>query len=133
MKVFCFLFGQDDDGDGGFDVADQEAAAPGGDFTQVGFPLSQNTTLGDSSQGLSFTSESGVDQTMFAGDGLVAQPNKVRLDWGKVLLHSNTFLQLEVEHVNLKYRDRITCSLISLCQGRQAVVRKLWMYQLKEA
>lgn len=68
----------DGDGDGGFDGNDEEAAAPGGDFTQAGFPLSQDTTLGDSSQGFSFTNESGADQTMFAGDGLVAQPNKVQ-------------------------------------------------------
>lgn len=82
---FLFSFGQDDgDGDGGFDGNDEEAAAPGGDFTQAGFPLSQDTTLGDSSQGFSFTNESGADQTMFAGDGLVAQPNKVRLNCGKV-------------------------------------------------
>lgn len=42
--------------------------------------MSQDTTFGDSSQGLSFTNElSVVEQTLFAGDGLVAQPNKVRL------------------------------------------------------
>lgn len=75
---FCPDLQDDDDGDGGFDGNDEEAAPPGGDFTQAGFPLSQDTTLGDSSQGFSFTNESGADQTMFAGDGLVAQPNKVQ-------------------------------------------------------
>ncbi|KAK2572341.1 Condensin complex subunit 2 [Acropora cervicornis] len=75
---FCPDLQDEGDGDGGFDGNEEEAAAPGGDFTQAGFPLSQDTTLGDSSQGFSFTNESGADQTMFAGDGLVAQPNKVQ-------------------------------------------------------
>ena len=60
-----------------FDGAVDAGDAPDGDFTQAEFPLSQDTMFGDSSQGLSFTNESVVDQTMFAGDGLVAQPNKV--------------------------------------------------------
>lgn len=68
----------DDDDDGGFDGVDVGNALPGQDITQAEFPLSQDTTLADSSQGLSFTNESGVDLTMFAGDGLVAQPNKVQ-------------------------------------------------------
>lgn len=33
--------------------------------------------LSHSSQGLNFSNESAIDMTMFAGDGLVAQPNKV--------------------------------------------------------
>lgn len=41
------------------------------------FPSSQDMTFGDSTQSHSFTNESVVDQTLFAGDGLVAQPNKV--------------------------------------------------------
>lgn len=61
-----------------FDGSGTAGGEPGGDFTQAEFPLSQDTTFGDSSQGLSFTNESVVDQTLFAGDGLVAQPNKVR-------------------------------------------------------
>lgn len=114
----CFLFGQDDDdGDGGFDGNDEEAAPPGGDFTQAGFPLSQDTTLGDSSQGFSFTNESGADQTMFAGDGLVAQPNKVRLNCGKVHAIITSVLYYfppaENEHINFKCRDRITLPLMS--------------------
>jgi len=47
---------------------------PGG---EAEFPMSQDMTFGDLSQGLSFTNESVVDQTLFTGDGLVAQPNKV--------------------------------------------------------
>ena len=41
------------------------------------FPSSQDMTFGDLTQSHSFTYESVVDQTLFAGDGLVAQPNKV--------------------------------------------------------
>lgn len=71
------LFQQDDDDDDVFEGPDGVGGVPSGDVTQAEFPLSQDTTFGDSSQGLSFTNESVVDQTMFAGDGLVAQPNKV--------------------------------------------------------
>ena len=69
------MFSQEgDDGDDD----DRSGDVPGGDFTQAEFPMSQDTTFGDSSsQALSFTNESVVDQTLFAGDGLVAQPNKV--------------------------------------------------------
>lgn len=70
--------GDDGDDDDVFDVDDRSEDVPGGDFTQAEFPMSQDTTFGDSSsQALSFTNESVVDQTLFAGDGLVAQPNKV--------------------------------------------------------
>lgn len=69
---------QDDDDDDVFEGPDGVGGVPSGDVTQAEFPLSQDTTFGDSSQGLSFTNESVVDQTMFAGDGLVAQPNKVQ-------------------------------------------------------
>jgi len=68
----------DDDDDDVFNGSGTAGGEPGGDFTQAEFPLSQDTTFGDSSQGLSFTNESVVDQTLFAGDGLVAQPNKVQ-------------------------------------------------------
>ena len=70
--------GDDGDDDDVFDGGDRSGDVPGGDFTQAEFPMSQDTTFGDSSsQALSFTNESVVDQTLFTGDGLVAQPNKV--------------------------------------------------------
>lgn len=65
-----------DDDDDAFDGADGSHDLQGG---EAEFPLSQDMTFGDSSQGTSFTNESVVDQTLFAGDGLVAQPNKVWL------------------------------------------------------
>lgn len=73
------FFQEGDDGDDDvFDGDDRSGDVPGGDYTQAEFPISQDTTFGDSSsQALSFTNESVVDQTLFAGDGLVAQPNKV--------------------------------------------------------
>lgn len=69
-----------DDDDDVFDAADGACDLPGG---EAEFPMSQDMTsedmtFGDSSQGLSFTNESVVDQTLFTGDGLVAQPNKVQ-------------------------------------------------------
>lgn len=71
--------GDDGDDDNVFDGGDRSEDVPGGDFTQAEFPMSQDTTFGDSSsQALSFTNESVVDQTLFTGDGLVAQPNKVQ-------------------------------------------------------
>lgn len=74
------LFRQDgDDDDDVFDGADGAQDLPSGDgeFPSSQDTMSQDMTFGDCSQGLSFTNESVVDQTLFAGDGLVAQPNKV--------------------------------------------------------
>lgn len=70
----------DDDDDDVFDAADGARDLPSG---EAGFPMSQDMTsqdmtFGDCSQGLSFNNESVVDQTLFTGDGLVAQPNKVQ-------------------------------------------------------
>ncbi|CAH3123316.1 unnamed protein product [Pocillopora meandrina] len=67
--------GGDDDGDDAFDGADGGCDMPSG---EAEFPSSQDMTFGDSTQSHSFTNESVVDQTLFAGDGLVAQPNKVQ-------------------------------------------------------
>ena len=76
--LLCSQDGDDDDDDV-FDAADGARDLPSG---EAGFPMSQDMTsqdmtFGDCSQGLSFNNESVVDQTLFTGDGLVAQPNKV--------------------------------------------------------
>ena len=76
--LLCWQDGDDDDDDV-FDAADGAQDMPG---REAGFPMSQDMTSQDMtfsncSQGLNFTNESVVDQTLFTGDGLVAQPNKV--------------------------------------------------------
>ena len=68
----------DDDDDNVFDGA-SDMPVGGTEFPSSQDTMSQDMTFGDSSQGISFTNESVVDQTLFAGDGLVAQPNKVWL------------------------------------------------------
>ncbi|KAJ7356351.1 hypothetical protein OS493_025460 [Desmophyllum pertusum] len=77
---YCPDLQDGDDDDDVFDAADGAHDLPG---REAEFPLSQDITsqdmtFGDSSQGLSFTNESVIDQALFAGDGLVAQPNKVQ-------------------------------------------------------
>ncbi|RMX41808.1 hypothetical protein pdam_00012481 [Pocillopora damicornis] len=72
---FCPDLQDGGDDDDAFDGADGGCDMPSG---EAEFPSSQDMTFGDSTQSHSFTNESVVDQTLFAGDGLVAQPNKVQ-------------------------------------------------------
>lgn len=71
-----FLQDDDDDDDHPGDMANEG----GQDMTCAeGVNTDMTYDISNSSQGLSFSNETAMDLTMFAGDGLVAQPNKVRL------------------------------------------------------
>ncbi|KAK3698761.1 hypothetical protein QZH41_014526 [Actinostola sp. cb2023] len=69
--------GRDDDDDdnsgGAINEGAQDMTSAGGINTDMTYDMSSS----NSSHGLSFSNESAMDLTMFAGDGLVAQPNKV--------------------------------------------------------